>query len=484
MGRVRFLSAGRTLSLGFAAQNVLVLVRAMLVARLLGPEYFGISITFLLVVSTFALMTDLGIEKWLIQTREEEVEATLPTLATVLLARGVLIGVAILMLSGWIARQFGNPDLAWFYALAAIVPAVEGFRHLDQVVQQRRMNFVPKLKMELGGLVPGVILTIILAFETRSFLAVGIGAVVASTISVVLSHVVARTPYRLGFDRLAIGRILIFGWPLLLSGMVIFLSTQGDRIVIGALAGMTDLAGYAAVATVTAGASTFFAHLCGGLFLPLMSEVRERPEAYEERSRTTAASVFLIVSLTLVPLASIGAPLVEFLYGPDYRTDPLLPAFLSLLAASTVIRVWCVVMTLSVGRTGDVLISNVLRASGLAGALIALSADMGLVEVAACMCAGDLFATLFFLWRIKRNVPGAQGAAVMLVFALTATSAMLIAVSLVLDPYADLVGTLLVSAVTCVPGALAALLFSRDLRGRIAALYSSGLRKLVRGRAV
>jgi len=449
----------------------------MLVARLLGPEYFGISVTFLLVVSTFALMTDLGIEKWLIQTREEEVETTLPTLATILLARGLMIGLAILLLSRWIAQQFGNPDLAWFYAMAAIVPVIEGFRHLDQVVQQRQMNFVPKLKMELGGLVPGVILTIVLAIETRSFIAVAFGSVAASAISVVLSHVVATFPYRLAFDRHAVGRILVFGWPLLLSGIVIFLSTQGDRIVIGALAGMRELAGYAAVATLTAGASTFFAHICGALFLPLMAEARDRPDLYEERGLTTAAGVLLIVSVTFVPLAILGAPLVEFLYGQQYTTEPLLATFLALLAASTVIRVWCVVMTLSVGRTGDVLTSNVLRAAGLVGAFLTLSAGMGLVEVAASMCAGDLAASLFFLWRVRRKVPGVSRPAMILVVALIGTGFMLVALGMALESD-DAVGfALMLSAASALPGTLAALVVSRDLRRRLLALFSAGLKK-------
>lgn len=465
------------MTLGFAAQNILMLVRAMIVARLLGPEFFGISVTFLLVVSTFAMISDLGLEKWLIQAREEDVASALPTLATVLLLRGLLMGGTILLFSGAIARQFGNPELTWFYACAGVVPIIEGFRHLDQVVQQRRMNFVPRIKIDLGGLLPGVLLTIILAIETRSFVAIAAGSVAISVISVTLSHMLAETPYRLGFDSTAFRRILKFGWPLLANGFVMLACTQGDRIVIGALAGMRELAGYAAVGMITAGASTVFAHLCGGLFLPLMSEVRDRPDLYKERGRTTAAGMLLIVSLTLVPMACFGAPLVSLLYGPGYETAPLLAGFLSLLAASTVIRVWCVVMSLSVSRTTDVLTSNILRGAGLAGAFLALSNGHGLVAVAACMCAGDLAATFFFLLRVGSRVPGAVAPAAMLAAALAGTCGLLIALDTFFDPFANLFYTALVSAALAVPGAVTALIFSRDLRGRIAAVIATGLKR-------
>ncbi len=477
MARVGFFSAGRTMTLGFAAQNVLMLVRAMIVARLLGPEFFGISVTFLLVVSTFAMISDLGLEKWIIQSREDELESSLPTLASVLLLRGLVLGGTILLLAGWIAQQFGNPDLVWFYACAGIVPIIEGFRHLDQVVQQRQMNFVPKLKMELGGLIPGVLLTIALAYETRSYVAIAAGSIAVSVISVALSHVLARSRYRLGFERGAVVAILRFGWPLLANGMVMLVSTQGDRILIGAMAGMSDLAGYAAVGMLTTGVSMLFSRLSGGLLLPLLSEARDRPQLYEERCRTTAAAILLIVSTTLIPLACIGAPLVRLLYGPGYEIAPLLAAFLSLLAASTVIRSWCVVISLSVARTMDILTSNVLRSIGFAAAFFALKAGYGLVGVAACMAAGDVAATYFFLWRIGRRVAGATRATVILGVALSGYSVLLIALTAAFDPSIGLVLAGFLGAAASVPGALAAMVVSPDLRRRIAGLISAAIGK-------
>lgn len=474
MARIGFLSAGRTLGLGFAAQNILMLVRAMLVARLLGPEFFGISVTFLLVVSTFAMISDLGLEKWLIQAREDEYQAALPTLASVLLVRGLLLGSAILLFAPWIAGRFGNPELAWFYACAGIVPIIEGFRHLDQVVQQRRMNFVPRIRMELGGMLPGVLLTVALAFYTRSFVAIAAGSIAVSIIAVAISHIQAKTVYRLGFDRTALDSILRFGWPLMINGILMLLFTQGDRIIIGAMAGMRELAGYAAVALLTAGACSVFSHLTGGLFLPLLSEARDRPADYARLSRATAASVLLIVSLTLVPFASFGTPLVRALYGPEYAVAPQLTTFLALLAASTVFRGWCVIMSLSSRRSLDVLTSNLLRAAGLGGAFAALSAGMGLVEVAASMCAGDLAATFFFLWRIGRRAPGA---AATLAMALAAISATLIALSTTFDPLDNLFYTVLVSAATAVPGALAALTVSQDLRERMVTFVAQRLKR-------
>jgi O-antigen/teichoic acid export membrane protein len=480
VARASFLKAGSTLGIGYAGEHALLFLRVLLVARLLGPEYFGISVTFLLVVSTFTLISDLGIEKYLIQAREDDYEAARRTLATILLIRGVLMAVAIFIFADWIAQSFGNPQLGWFYACAAIIPLIEGFRHLDPIAQQRQMHFAPYVAMQLGGLLPGVLLTVALAFATRNFAAIAYGAVATSIISVALSHFLARRPYRLGFDRSAASAVLVFGWPLLLNGIVIFLAMQGDRIVIGTLAGMRDLAGYAAVAALTAGISVFLARLCGNLFLPLLSEARGDPELYHTRSQTAGAAYLLLLSLILFPLATLGALVVYLLFGEAYQTPPLLATFLSILAAATVLRSWCVVISLSLGGTSDILAANLLRVPGLIAAFFAVTSGHGIVAVAACMCAGDVAATILALFRVSRRTQSAAPDCLRFGLIFVATAAALIAVNMNFDPFDNLPVTFLLVAATSLPGALVALAMSRDLRERLKAILALATNKLSR----
>ncbi len=467
MARGRFSSAGLTLGLGYVGEHGLLFLRTVLIARLLGPEYFGISVTFLLVTSTFALISDLGIEKYVIQAREEELGATMPTLASLLLARGLTMALVILALSGWIAARFGNPELGWFYACAAAIPAIEGLRHLDPLVQQRSMRFATYVKMQLGGLVPGVLLTIVLAAVTKSYTAIIAGCLATSVISVALSHILARTPYRLGLAREALKPVLTYGWPLLLNGGVIFLATQGDRIVIGTLKGMADLAGYVAVAALTGGASIFLARLFGNLCLPLLSEARDNAAMYAERCRTTGAASLLMLSATLVPIAVIGAPIVVLLFGAGYKTAPLLVAFLAIQAAATVLRAWCVCISLSVGGTSDILANNLLRITGLGGAFVALSMGHGVVWVAGFMCAGDVAATFLSLYQVTRRTTAAARPAVFFGTMFAILAGLVLTVQAVIDPYAGWAVPLLAAVLCSGAGVAAALSASADLRRRL-----------------
>jgi O-antigen/teichoic acid export membrane protein len=282
----------------------------------------------------------------------------------------------------------------------------------------------------------------------------------------------------LGLDRPALRDILVYGWPLLLNGIVIFLSTQGDRIVVGALAGMRDLAGYAAMAAVTGSAAVLFNRICTNLLLPLLSEARDDPGLYVARARTTAAGTFLAVSLFLFPIATLGGPLVFLLFGDGYYTSPLLAAFLTVVASSVVVRSWCNANLLSLGGTRDILMANILRAGGLALAFAALRAGYGIVGVAAGICAGDVAASCLANWRVATRVPAIARTCALLAGALLAGAALLIAVNSRLDPFADPITTLAVVVLTTLPWAAAVLALSRDLRGRIAVVWETARERL------
>jgi len=476
VARGRLSKAGLTLGLGMVSEQSLLFLRTVLLARLLGPEYFGITGTFIIVIATFALISDLGIEKFVVQAREDELQATMPTLASLLLARGLIMALLIIALSGWIAVLFGHPELSWFYACAGAIPVIEGLRHLDPFVQQRSMRFAAYVTMQLGGLAPGILLTIILAAITTSYTAIIAGCLATSVISVALSHILARKPYRLGIRWDALWPVLTYSWPLLLNGGVIFLAMLGDRILIGALKGMSDLAGYLAVAALAGGTSSFLGRLFGNLSLPFLSEAKDNPALYAKRCRTTGAAALLLLSGTLVPLAILGAPLVVLLFGAEYVTAPLLVAFLAIQGAVAVQRAWCGSIMLSLGSTRDWLVNNLLRIAGLGGAFVALSYGHGVEWVAGFMCAGDVASIALSLFQVMRRVPEATGQTLFFGTMLALLAGLVLAVQAMIDPYAGWMAPLLTGAACSGVGVLAALFASADLRRRL----SGGLLQLLK----
>lgn len=401
----RFKKAGLMLSGGYVIEHGIMLVRTIIVARMLGPENFGIASTFFLVIGGFALISDMGIEKYLQHVRASELPQVQPSLGAILIIRGLISCLLIYGFSSELAALFQHTELANLYMVLALLPLIDGFKHLDPLRQQRDLVYLPSIKVQLGSLIPGATVTVILAILTQSYVAVIWGSLVSACLSVTLSHVLAAERYRLGFDRAVIGRVMIYGWPLLLNGLVIFLSNQGDRIVVGAMNGMVELAGYVAIGSLTVGMSLFLAKLTGNLFLPILSAVKDDPVAFARRNQFCGAISIALLAVTLIPMIILGKPLVTLLFGAEYQIPSILAGWLSILAGARVLRCWPVVVALSIGFTRDILYANLIRVGGLCAAFWAVSSGYGVVGVAASMATGELSATLFALWRADRKNP-------------------------------------------------------------------------------
>ena len=403
MTRIRKASA--SLALGYMVEAVAVFVRSVIVARLLGPENVGIAATFLLIIGMVGLFTDLGIERYLLHVRQDDLPLVQPSLYTVLIVRGLLGGAAIALLSGQIAQLFGLEDLVHIYLFAALFPIIGAFKSLDPMRRQRDLVYGPSIAADLTGMLVNVTVSIALAWTTQSYMSVVWGTLIGAATTTVLSHLLAAEPYRPGWNPDAVRGLFTYGLPLTLNGVLIFVGNQGDRFLIGVLEGVSDLALYVAVGTLTTNATQILAKLTSNLYLPILSAVRDDPEAFARRSRICGTISLGMVFTVMVPMMFLASPLVTLLFGEAYRVSVELGAWLSVAAAARLFSIWPITAALGLGTTVEILAANIVRSSGFGFALWAALAGFGAVGVAAGIAVGEILAVLYLLFRSDLRSP-------------------------------------------------------------------------------
>ena len=95
----KLLKSGFDLAFGHAAQQGLRLLRNIIVARLIGPEDFGIAVTFAIVITVLQMVSDVGVEQFIIRSADGDKVDLQATLHGVIAIRGILIGIGIVLLS-------------------------------------------------------------------------------------------------------------------------------------------------------------------------------------------------------------------------------------------------------------------------------------------------------------------------------------------------------------------------------------------------
>ena len=116
---------------GQALGQVLSFVRNVIVARLLGPDDFGIAATFALTVSLLEMISDLGTDKLIILAADGDNPRLQASAQLWQFAREAVGALLILALAWPLAALFGVPQARWAFYWLALVPLLRGLLHLD-----------------------------------------------------------------------------------------------------------------------------------------------------------------------------------------------------------------------------------------------------------------------------------------------------------------------------------------------------------------
>src|SRR5690606_21642007 len=148
------------------------------------------------------------------------------------------------------------------------------------------------------------------------------------------SHLAAERPYRMRLHKPALSRLLVFGAPLMATGIVLFAVGQGDRVMVGSLLGVEELAYYSVAAIIAGGASSLAMRIISALYVPLLSVAHADGANFSRRYRLCGAIAALASFCIVFPLVIAGPTIISILYGASYHVPPLVIAWLGLVAGA------------------------------------------------------------------------------------------------------------------------------------------------------
>lgn len=402
-GRRSLLRGGVVLTAGNMLSQILSLVRNMIVARLVGPEDFGVAVTFAVTLSVLEAALAHGFDKLLIQDKDGDDIELQSMLHTILVGRGLVLGAILFIAAPFLAQAFNIPEATLAYQILALVPVMRGFAHLDVMRVQRQMHFAPSQWLQILSQLAGLVVAITYALIFQNYWAMLWGIIGQLFVFLMLTHVIASRSYLLGWNSAFTRRVIGFSWPLMLNGIVLVLSSQADRLIVGTMLSLTDLAIYGAASMLVTAFLTLLAKVAGDLSLPWISETRDVPEEYRNRHAIIGAAVSFGCVFVFAPIALLGGDIVVLFFGYDFQGPDMMMAWLAVAMGLRFLRVWPIVIAMSFGDTITLMRSNVIRGLGLIALIVALQMGAGISGAAAAMALGEGLATLFAFIRIRRT---------------------------------------------------------------------------------
>lgn len=311
---------------GTAARAVVQLGVQMLLARLLGPQAYGLFAVVLAVQGLGWMLAEGGVGAALIQRPVADDDAVRQAVGAVL-QQGVVIAALVMLLAPWLAGLFREPALLGpllacgpliLLQSLGCVPASLMKRNFDM----KRWQMIHLLAYSTGFGLVGVPLalaglgvwSLVIAYACQTF-----GALV-------VSWALVRHPLRPSFRIDA--QMRRFGLQVLVSNLAGWATENLDRALVGRLWGIGLLGAWAGAHNLARSPAMMLSHSVHSVTLATASRVQHDPERLRRGycAITGGLALLLLPVFTLMALAA--EPLVLLLYGGRWRDAvPLFQAF-------------------------------------------------------------------------------------------------------------------------------------------------------------
>ena len=387
-----------------AGRQVFQLTFAVVLARVLGPDSFGVITMATVYVTAGALLLDQGLSVALVQRRS--LTRHLPgATATVNLLTGVVLALLTLVLAGPVAGFFSTPELAGLLVLLGPTLVLKAAAIAPRAVLTRDLRMRPVGSADVVGAALGCTAGLVAAATGAGLMSLVVQTVVVDVVVAALLLVSARGPV----PNLHLGELvpsLRFSSQVFATSGVAFLSRNLDNILVGRFLGAASLAYYGMAYRVLVLPVQLVGQTVNRVMFPAVARMAGDPV----RLRSTMLTATRLLSLAAVPPMALAAAsawqLVDVVLGPEWLPAAPIIAVLALAGARETVLYPTPALMKGLGRGGLALRFELLStAVQCAGVVVGLA--FGVLGVAVGYALAGLALTPLLL-AVQRSLAGVR----------------------------------------------------------------------------
>ncbi len=221
------------------------MARSLIMTRLLFPEAYGVMSLVWAVLYGLHMFSDVGLAAAIIRDKRGDDPRFLNTAWTLSVIRGALLSVLACLIAYPMSLYYHEPQLSRLLPVAGVTAIIAGFQSTAIFTCRRHMDLRRLTLLELANEIVMFIVLVTWAYLSPTVWALVGGAVAAQMFLTLATHFYlpgARNHFQ--WERSSLRTLIGFGKWIFLSSAVYFLSTQGDRMLLGRYLDMAHLGVY------------------------------------------------------------------------------------------------------------------------------------------------------------------------------------------------------------------------------------------------
>jgi PST family polysaccharide transporter len=394
----RAAASGLVTLLAQGAKFALNLGSAVVLARLLVPEDFGLIGMVLALTGLLGLFKEVGLSTATVQT-ETVTQEQVSNLFWINVALSLLTAILCAVLAPSIAWFYGDPRLVGITLALSLTFPLTGSTVQHQALLMRQMRFRAKALIELISMLLGILVGCGMALRGFGYWSLVVMQLCTAASALALTwHLSRWRPCRPRRET-GVAPLLRFGIHLTMSDLIGRLAAGMDNILIGRFFGAAALGFYTRANVLLARPLEQLLAPVGAVLIPVLS----RLQGDDDRYRRTFMRAYDILALAIFPFSAVclalSEPIVLLLLGEEWAGSVPLFAGFTLVAVSLPLSVAASWLFMSQGRGRDLLDAYVVLAIITVVAFV-VGLRWGAVGVVMALATVSLFVRLPILYHL------------------------------------------------------------------------------------
>jgi lipopolysaccharide exporter len=344
--------------------------QGVVIARILAPSDFGVFAVALVIHTIVINVSDLGVAAALIRDDPEQSERAAPTVVTMALGAGCVLGLLMALSSGLAASLLGSPKAAGAIAVMALTLPLAGLTAVPTAFLRRHFRMDRIFWADMANTLVSGVLVIALALAGWGAMALAWSWVAGQLLTTIVLLTYRPGRFGPGWERSEVRRLLAFGLPLAGANIIAFSVLNVDYVIVGKLLGATALGLYVLAFNISGWPMNVFGAVVRSVSLPGFAQLQRDGGDMPDRF---AAALRLVATVTLpicFILGAVGRPLVVTVYGQRWGLAATALVGLCVLGAGRILLELSGDFLVTLGRTRAVFIAQIPWLIGLIVALL------------------------------------------------------------------------------------------------------------------
>lgn len=343
-------------------------LRNVLLARMLAPSDVGVCMLITLLIATLDQIFSSGIRQFIVQY--SGAKPSVPTVQSYQAIRGFAMSAIFVCLSPVFAQAAGNEGLTALLLAVSATFFIKGFANCSIYADQKAFSFKAANFSEALGNVAALIGTAIGGYIYEDSRTIVVSVLMQAAVYVASTHLLCKTRVSFGLDMSVARELASFGTPLLVNGVLLTLTINGDRLALFASSWfnpaysitLEDFARYSVCVGLLYTLSMSILNVSTSIMLPAISAAKSDNREVQRLTTVSAEGLAIVAGVLTVAFSVFGIGIIQAVYGPSYVMSRL---DLTLLAIAFSLRMFRSIpntLSMAYGDTNNTLLTSVIRA--------------------------------------------------------------------------------------------------------------------------